>query len=72
MKFRYVFVYKKNVILIITDHVLYKECFPDKLNCLFCFKVYVLFMNCYDGPLIYILSVYVRTNAQGQLNDNIC
>lgn len=37
LKFRYVFVYKKNVILIITKHVLYKECFPDELNYLFLF-----------------------------------
>lgn len=36
----YLFI-KKNVILIITKHVLYKECFPDKLNYLFCFNVYV-------------------------------
>lgn len=40
LKFRYVFVYKK-IILIITKHVLYKECFPDELNYLFCFNVFV-------------------------------
>lgn len=56
-KFRYVFVYKKkNVILIITKHVLYKECFPDELNYLFCFNVYVRTAT----ALWYILSVLLE------------
>lgn len=56
LKFRYVFVYKKNVILIITKHVLYKECFPDELNYLFCFNVYVRTAM----ALWYILSVLLE------------
>lgn len=35
------YLFIKNVILIITEHVLYKECFPDELIYLFCFNVYV-------------------------------
>lgn len=61
-----VFVYKKNVILIITKHVLYKECFPDELNYLFYFNV--------SDELFWPSDIFcfVRTNAQGQSINNIC
>lgn len=58
LKFRYVFV-NKNVILIITKHVLYKECFPDELNYLFCCNVYELLR---PSNLFY---PFVREKAQG-------
>lgn len=66
-KFRYVFVYKK-IILIITKHDLYKECFPDELNYLYCFNVYV---QTAMALLIYFIC-FVSENVQEQLRDNIC
>lgn len=51
----YLFI-NKNVILIITKHALYKESFPDELNYLFCFNVYVRTAM----ALWYILSVLLE------------